>query len=185
MQDLKLKPPDNIHPPQTVVTIQEINQANQRFWSHQRILMNLRTSDKTLLELALADLKSEHDRGVPVRAQKTIEKAFEDVENLRTLLHARFSRKGGQKRKSDVLQDMVDGFVSQNPDISEKDLLSRLKKEIGEGTIESIESEADCLAGDQPLTRYVDENGKEMKASVRGLKDRLSRAKKKYIRANR
>jgi hypothetical protein len=185
MQDLKLKLPDNIHPPQIIVTIQEINQANQLFWSNQQILMNLRTLDLSLLELALADLKSEHDRGVPVRAQKTIEKAFEDLENLSTLLHVRFSQKGGQKRKSDVLQDMVDGFVSENPDISEKDLLSRLKKEIGEGTIESIQSEADCLAGEQPLISYVDENGKELKASVRGLKDRLSRAKKKYIRANR
>jgi hypothetical protein len=177
MHNSQLMPSDNIHPLQ-IATVQDINQANRLFWAEQQILMDSRISDKSLLELALADLNSEYDRGVPVRARKTFEKAFDDVEKVRRLFHVKFSQKGGQKRKHDVLQEMIDGFVSANPNISEKDLLSRLKKEIGEGTIESIGSEAACLTGDDSLIRFFDDNGREKTASVRGLKDRLSRAKK-------
>jgi hypothetical protein len=178
MHTPQLEPPDNFRPHHKLLTHQDINHANEEFWSKQQILMHSRTSDESLLNLALADLQSEHDRGVPTRARKTIEKAFDDIEMVRKQVHTRFSQMGGRTRKHDVLQIMINGFVAANPNISEKDLLSRLEKEIGEGTIESIKFEADCLAGDAPLIRYVDDNGKEKTASVRGLKDRLSRAKK-------
>ena len=178
MHGSQLMPSDNIHPLQ-IGTVQDINQANQQFWTEQQILMDSRTSDELLVELALADLNSEYDRGVPIRARKTFEKAFDDVEKVRRLLHVKFSQKGGKKRKRDVLQEMIDGFVSENPNISEKDLLSRLKEENGEGTIESIGSEAACIAGDYPLICYVDDKGNQKTAPVHGLKDRLSRAKKK------
>ena len=74
---------------------------------------------------------------------------------------------------------MVVTFASENPQIRENGLLSRLKKEVGQGVIKSIGSERQCLAGDLPLIRFFDHNGKEKTATVRGLKDRLSRAKKK------
>jgi hypothetical protein len=160
------------------VTLRDINQANEHFWSMQTILMHSRISDESLLKLGLGHLMSEYARGVPVKAQRSVEQIFADIENVSIHSHVTFSQKGGKKRKSDALQDLIVTFASENPQIRENGLRSRLKKEVGQGVIQSIDSERHRLAGDALLIRFFDHNGKEKTASVRGLKDRLSRAKK-------
>jgi hypothetical protein len=178
MHTTQIELPDNFRPHHKGLTHRDINQANEQFWSEQTILMHSRISDESLLELGIGHLMSEYDRGVPVKAQRSVEQIFADIENVSIHSHAKFSQKGGKKRKSDALHDLIVTVASVNPQIRENGLLSRLKKEVGKGVIQSIDSERHRLAGDALLIRFFDHNGKEKIASVRGLKDRLSRAKK-------
>ncbi|OAI14215.1 hypothetical protein A1507_15545 [Methylomonas koyamae] len=80
-------------------------------------------------------------------------------------------RAAGKKPKPDTLQILINQIVRNNPEISEKELLSKLEKEKGLGVIEDVE-DIDIV--------FSDKNDQLKAARVSGLKDRLSRAKKKF-----
>jgi hypothetical protein len=179
MHNSKLDPSIQVPPftIKTISTVQEVNEANRQFWLEQNRIREERTTDPALLEIATNAVRSEAERGLPIAWHKSFEMALADAEVAKTCFQANFSRKGGKKPKSDALQVLIVDIVSANPNISEKDLFLKLEEQISQGIIESIDTEAGCLESNQPFIRYVDTNDKEKTASVRGLKDRLSRAK--------
>jgi hypothetical protein len=84
------------------------------------------------------------------------------------------SRRGGKAPQRDPLQKLIEEIVCQDPKISQPQLWHRLRKEIGNGTIVSIDPE-----GPARKIHFVASDGKVKTAAVSGLKDRLSRAKQK------
>ena len=90
-----------------------------------------------------------------------------------------FSRKGGRAHKCDALQDLIREIVLGQPHITAGQLLRVLRGSPGAGVVVSIDEESDVLAGEARMIHFVDDNGTSKTASISGLKDRLSRAKKK------
>jgi hypothetical protein len=142
--------------------------------------MNRRLANEAIFEIAMNDLRSESIRSVPIRVQKTLEQAFADAENAKRLFQSAFSRKGGRTRRTDALQGLILEFVRQNPKIAEKELLIKLKTQVGEGTISSIDFECDSLADEVGKIHFMDIDEKPKTGSLNGLKDRLGRAKKTF-----
>lgn len=140
-------------------------------------------SNDAFLQIAIRDISSEAERGISLTCQKTFEVALADAENGR-IIHAELSRKGGKAFRSDALQGLIRQFVSQNSDISHTQLLDMLRGEVGAGVIDSIDEESSLLEGDVRSINFVGDDGRPKKASVYGLKDRLSREKRKIKGTN-
>jgi hypothetical protein len=100
-------------------------------------------------------------------------------EGNKTLLK-HFARKGGKAPKRDALQELIDEIVGQNPAITEPQLLEKLTGRAGAGVITLIDKPCDRMLECDPLfIHYIDNNGRPKIASLKGLKDRLSRTKKR------
>ena len=89
------------------------------------------------------------------------------------------ARKGGKAPKGDALQELILAIVRKDPRISEKQLLDMLAGEAGADVVTSIDEPSNLLAGDTPCIHFDNDDGRPKIASVQGLKDRLSRAKRK------
>lgn len=161
-----------------MTTLRTINEQKRQFWLEQEILMDQRMSDPALIRVATDDMCSQTSRGIPLPWQKSFEVALADAESAKSIIHEELSRKGGRAPKSDALQDLIREIVRHNPGITQPQLLDQLKGEAGVGVVESIDQEADVLAGDVQSIHFVDDNGTPKKASLYGLKDRLRRARK-------
>lgn len=82
-----------------MLTFSEINERNAKFWLRQSQLCLERISDETIFELAQKEMAFEM-LGVPIRFQKTLERALADAaENVRISLKL-LSRKGGKAPKT-------------------------------------------------------------------------------------
>jgi len=136
-------------------------------------------SDDAIFNLAMKDMRSEIARAVPVRSQKSFEQALEDAEGARSIVQSAFSRRGGKMPKSDALQDLIREVAFWDPGITVRQLLRELMRRQGEGVVVSIEGKCQTLAGEGRRIHFEDHNGTSKTAPVSGLKDRLSRAKKK------
>jgi len=143
-----------------------------------------RISDEAVLAIAISYVSSEVERQLPLGWRRSFEKALADAGNAQKLALSDFSRGGGRKRKSDTLQELIVRIVCEAPDISEKELYQKLRGAEGEGVVFSIDDDSLVLKGDRGMIHFEDHDGEKKAASVDGLKDRLSRAKK-IIRANR
>jgi len=75
-----------------------------------------------------------------------------------------------EKSRPNPFRQEIESIVSRRPDISEPELLERLMSEIGNGVIESIE---------HGTITWLNDQCEERTSSVSGLKDRLSKLKKK------
>jgi hypothetical protein len=160
------------------ITLEQINVRNQQFWLEESKCREKRITEATLFSIAKNDMRSENIRGIPLKRRKSLEQALADAEIVRNEVQCGFSQKGGRAPKRDVLQDVIAGIVREEPNITQRKLLLKLKKEEGQGTVVSIDRESDVLAGDVRKIHFVDAHGRTKRASVNGLKDRLSRAKK-------
>ena len=80
------------------------------------------------------------------------------------------ARKGGLARKTDVLQELIERIVRRNLAITVRALESQLREHQG------IEPIQDFSNGTISFTNH---DGRTKDAELSGLKDRLSRAKKK------
>ncbi len=160
-------------------TLEQINERHREFWPEQSTLMDQRMSDETIFKLAAIDMGSETMRQVPLKSQKTIEQALADAEMAKNTFQSAFSRKGGRSSKSDALQSVIQEIVQENPKITQGQLLRELTRKQEAGVVVSIDEEPDVLAGVGKMIHFVDEGETPKKASVSGLKDRLSRAKRK------
>ena len=87
--------------------------------------------------------------------------------------------KTGKAPKCNALQELILKLVRKYPNISEKELLQMLAGAAGAGAVTSIDELPELLGGDTPCIHFVEDDGRSKTASVRGLKDRLSRAKAK------
>jgi len=161
------------------LTIADLNEKNQRFWQVETDVFNRRMSDELLFEVATMDMRSETLRQVPIKSQKTTEQALADAEKPRHSFQIELSRKGGKASKSDALQSLIEEIVLKEPTITERQLFFALKRELGSGTVTSIDTESDVLADEPHMIHFVEDNGKPITAPLSGLKDRLFRTKKK------
>jgi hypothetical protein len=151
-------------------------------------------ADPAILASGMSLLRSEWDRGVPVKYQTTFELALELAakgrvgtvpvkrESLGLDSHRAVSRKGGKAPRKNALNDLIQELAVKYKKITTWRLLRQLTRLEGHGTIVSIDSESDVLEGDVRKIHYQEEDGTPKTASVYGLKDRLARIKRKISR---
>jgi hypothetical protein len=167
-------------------SLRELNEINEIFHRAQSRLLRERIVQPDLYKIADRRLHSEVIRGVGLRERQTWGAALEEAERDRTDLEVelirgerrKFSAKGGRARKGDALSALIEKLVRQEPDLTEKDLLGKLEAQVGEGVIESIGEENAALIGDSIQIKFWSD-GRIKNVPVSGLKDRLSRTKKK------
>jgi hypothetical protein len=147
--------------------LRRINARNHEFWLEQSELLAHRIADPELFQKAFS--KIECDEIVyPLKYRRTLEQAFADAEQGG--LRKPIARKGCMKAKTDSLQQLVLKAVWEERDIDERRLFFWIKDQLGGETIFSINHEK---------IEFLNYNGKLKKAPVSGLKDRLSRAKRR------
>jgi len=159
------------------VTPRTINEQNRQFWSEQSKLMERRMSDGTISEIATTDVRLENERRLPLAWQKSFEQALAQAEITKGILHKNLSRMGRKARKGDPLQNLILSFVRENPDITERQLFHKLRSEHSAGIVTSIDRQFDLPPGHIAMIHFVVRSGVEKTAPLRGLKDRLFRAK--------
>ena len=161
-----------------LLTTKDLNEQNRRFWQIQSDLLEKRMSDELLFDIATMDMRSETHRQIPIYSQKTLEQALADAEKVKNAFQSDFSRKGGSAHRCDALQSLIETIVVENPKITQGQLLRELRRDRAVGIVTSIDEESDTLADEAKEINFVNEDGTPKTASVSGLKDRLSRAKR-------
>ena|ERR1700676_186607 len=151
-------------------TLKEINEGNSRFWREQRSLFDERMANDAIRETAFEALQAQQLRAVPLTYQVPLEKALEDAARAEQRFSTQRARRGGTARKTDSLQLLIQQIVTHHPDISKDELLKTLRANQGIDSVEDI---------DEDTIHFTNHDGRPKKAAISGLKDRLSRAKKK------
>lgn len=178
-----------------VLSAERLNQINSEFWAAQQPKIDQWMANKSIRDMALDTLRSEAVRGIPLNLQMTLEGALQDAWNAQQrfattaskvqsasdvaaetetadpLKQAKeeLARQGGKAKPVDALQRLIERLVGDDPTLTMAGLLDKLRSypafpEICDVTETQIEFE------DRHRIKY---------ASISGLKDRLSRAKKK------
>ena len=164
-------------------TPKEINELNRQFWSKQTDLMDQRMADPEILKIAMKDIESESLRQVPLYNQKSFARALETAAKTKADIlktaaksfQSDFSKRGGTAPKADALQRLIMEIVQRKPNITEPELLGELENRKSGSIISDIDNDDGFIEfqnGDQQFKR----------ARISGLKDRLSRAKKKLCK---
>jgi len=152
------------------LALRKLNEQNTKFYLNLSELTLERITDPVLFKLAKLDMYSDAVRHSHLYSQKTLELALADAAQARSILQKEFSLKGCRARKPDSLQQLIFQFASHDSDLSERQLLHKLKKQVELGIIYSI---------DDRQIKFIDHNLKLKTAPISGLKDRLSRARSK------
>jgi hypothetical protein len=152
------------------MTLTEYNARNRQFWDDQQTLLARRMANVAIREPALAVLQAEIVKRLPIRFQTSIYQALEAAEQIGTRFLTEQSRKGGGAKKTDTLQLLIEKIVQRRPAITLRQLEAELEAHQGIDTIEDI--------ADGTIS-FTNHNGSSKDAPLTGLKDRLSRAKKK------
>ena len=84
----------------------------------------------------------------------------------------RRQRENAKKSRADGLQILIEKIVSARPDVKPSNLVNELRTHIGGNVVESIDEAEGTI-------EWRDENNPAGTAPISGLKDRLSRARKK------
>jgi hypothetical protein len=167
--------------PNHLVTLATINQWNEQFWLEQSELLNSRMQDAALREIAMDDLKSEEAMRVSVRNRKTLEHALAQAEKSRRIFQRAFSRKGGKAPKTDALQRWIIKTVRADKRISSGRLLLKIRELAKSGNSIFSEVSRRSDASDDQTEHICFDDGESKTAPITGLKDRLSRAKRKIL----
>lgn len=154
----------------------EINQKNSAFWANQNKRLSEQMADSDISNDANRLLNSEDARGVSIYSKLTFENAHEIAEQQIKKTLSRFGNKGRTARGPDRLTELIESIVSRKPDISIDEMKGRLQSSVGGGVITRISS---GVPEDAEIY-YLDHKRREISASLSGLKDRLSRAKKSF-----
>jgi hypothetical protein len=152
------------------MTLKAINQRNCEFWESEKGLMKSRMADDAVREIAWEALAAEATKGLPVYYQKSLYEALADAESAKRRFIADRASKAGSARKGDTLQTLIEEFVRDHPTIRELELQGKLIAHEGVDPIQEI---------DEGIVFFTDRRGITKEANLSGLKDRLSRAKKK------
>jgi hypothetical protein len=156
-----------------------VNERNTQFWEIEITRRNKRASDPAILQIALRRMNSDLSRGVPLRELPSFEYLLSEAERDQKIALSEHARKGGKSARTDALQELIATCLAKRPLIGVMQLMAELEGEVGAGVVTSIDKPSDLLAGDIPCIHYVNDDGKTKTASIPGLKDRLSRAKRK------
>jgi hypothetical protein len=153
------------------MTLTEYNERNRQFWDDQRIHLKERMANDAIREAALAALRSEVVRAIPVRCQMSIYQALEIAEGIGKQFLAQQSCKGGKAKKTDALQLLIVRIVERRPAITTDELKEELYAHQGIDVISDI---------DVGVISFTNHNGNLKDAKLSGLKHRLSRAKANF-----
>jgi hypothetical protein len=154
-----------------IQSVVQLNECNKQFWLEQLELFSQQFSIETVRTRAIAVLKWEELRGVPLKNRQTLESAADDAYQEESRFRREFSRKGGRAVKEDFLNRLIHKLVLKQPSLTERQLFHKLRKLESEGNVQ--------LAPDEVTFDFCDDNEKWKTALVTGLKDRLFRAKRK------
>jgi len=163
----------------TKITPSDLNRINAEFWEVESKKMEERMKDPVLREAAFARLRSERLRGVPVKSQMTLEAAFaaEEQAALKSAVHvearvvSNLARRAGSAEKVDALQSFINSVVEKRPKITGPELFEKIRAEVGSG--------GPIVDLDKTRIWFVGAHDQSRSATISGLKDRLSRAKRK------
>lgn len=147
----------------------ERNQRHRAFWAEQNREADRLQRDPWIVRRVCQMLTREAARGVPVYCRIDLRAALSDADaDRRDVLEDR-GRRGGRARQLDPLQERIIEIVRRSPEITERELLSRLHDEAPGPVIEDVDGEE---------ISFIRRDGTRKSAPLRALKDRLSRAKK-------
>jgi hypothetical protein len=153
--------------------IEAIQRGYEEFWEQQNRLLAERLDDPYLAKRALDEiLPDEAARLIPVKCRLTLEAALERAEIERREVLSALGRHGRASRGSDALSQRIQAIVQRQPDISEPQLREMLAA--GSGAHDTI------VAIDDEVIVFRDHDGQEKEVDTSGLKDRLSRIKKRF-----
>ena len=167
------------------ITLKQINQQNLAFWETNTTLMNKRLENDVIREMGLQTISSTREVNLPIKLRMPLEVALEIADNnfekikatvkedIKVEVKKDFALIGGRAIKEDPLQKYILALVQTRPDITSPQLLKVLVNEVGCGLIEEVDQD------DEGLIYFKNGKGKRNDAEISGLKDRLSRAKKK------
>jgi hypothetical protein len=151
------------------------NEINAAFWLKEaQVLEGLRLNEANL-EIADGFWAHESAQPIPFEQKRSYDELLKLAGKVCVIALQHQSRKGGKVSKTGPLQKFIEKTVEETPDITEHDLLLRLKRLQGV----RFDKECDCLTGDSLKLHFMDGNGAEESALISGLKDRLYRAKRK------
>jgi hypothetical protein len=151
-------------------TLAEINQSNAEFWAAQRVLLEEGMADEAIRETAVEAMATETRKGLPLFYQKSIYESLADADRARQRFMSQHARKGGLAAKTDRLQTLIAQIVQGQPNISVRELEAKLRRHQDNDPLQEI---------DDGIIYFTDPHGRTRKAKLSGLKDRLSREKKK------
>jgi len=163
-----------------VISAAELNQQNEIFWRRETELMQCRLQKPVIAALAFDFINSEGERLIPMRYRMGLEFALQEAEKIVQHLAApgpnEAARRAGSARKGDPLTRLIRDMVQRQPDLSESQLCTALEAQAGhpDGIIIDIGEDRVWFKTGKNTTK---------EASISSLKDRLSRAKKDFLRA--
>lgn len=156
------------------LSLDDVNRRNREFWADETDLFYRHLSDDAVRDAAFEILHAQSVKAMPLRFRLCLHGALDEAAKAQRIFLRDFARKGGVARKADSLQRLIEDIVDRRPSISAPHLFHELEHycaqrhvihEIAEGKI-----------------YFTNSGGREKAASVKGLKDRLSRAKKSRSR---
>ena len=148
-----------------------INERNRSFWDDELKAAESRMADEAVLETAIATLSSEVNKFLPVYYQTSFYEALRESESTKRRFIAQQSRRAGSAEKVDVLQKFILDALRAKPRMTHVELLAVLGREQNiDGPIVEV---------DEASVSFLDSRGRLRAAPLTGLKDRLSRARKK------
>jgi len=167
------------HAPNQVRTVEQLASYVEAFWSKEKRNFQKRLDIPGLLTAAMKILEDDRARGIPVRNWRSLEWALrhaEKVSRAQRLVLRKAIREAALRAarapKQDALGERIEKVTARRPDITELELLELLKAEKGLGLIVDVHGGVISF-----------KNGKRDKASpISGLRNRLSRTKKKLRR---
>jgi hypothetical protein len=170
-----------------MVTPASINEMNAKFWEVESKKAEQRMKDPLVRDIALARVESDFKRYIPVKYQISLELALVEAEQSKR----HFSRRGGRADKTDALQDFIIAVLRKKPNITVTQLLEKLilAAQPG-GPIEEVTDEEIAFleqtnkrarggAAREGQGGRAPRESASRSAPISGLKDRLSRARKK------
>ena len=163
----------------TKITPGDLNRINAEFWEVESKNLEERMKDPVLREAAFARLRSERMRGVTVKEQITLDgalaaeeqTALKSADHIEARVVSRRARRAGSVAKVDGLQGFINSIVEKRPKITVPELLDKIRAEVGSG--------GPIVDLDKTSIWFVGAHDQSRSATISGLKDRLSRAKRK------
>jgi hypothetical protein len=155
------------------MTLTQLNERHDEVWKQRNALMEEGLKDPFICQTAYRMIACELV-SKSLDRQRSFLQVLADAQTERDQLKARFltemSRKGGQAKKLDSLQTLIEDIDQRRPSITKRELHSFLEHNRLGSIIEDI---------DEETISFTNHDGRSKQAKIAGLKDRLSRAKKK------
>jgi hypothetical protein len=154
-----------------ISSLAELNGRHAEFWRETAKTIETLMSKELIRIFAFEELAYQEASGVPVNSRRTVEGALLRYDDIAKRVISAHAAKGGKAKRTTPLDAFIEAFLREMPMGSAKDLLKFLAVRIGEAGGFRVEN---------GFIYFLDD-GKERRVSERGLKDRLSRARRKRI----